>query len=134
MSVVVDVSVLVAALVDSGSHGSWAEHILASGPLHSPELVRIEAASGLRRLESSSAITTREANSAHAELWRLDLELLPSDPFAQRIWELRRTVTPYDAWYVAAAEALDLPLATLDARLRRASGPRCRFLVPGLEP
>jgi len=28
------------------------------------------------------------------------------------------------------AEALDAPLATLDARLSRASGPRCRFQLP----
>lgn len=32
--------------------------------------------------------------------------------------------------YVAVAEALDVPLATLDARLSRASGVRCRFLTP----
>ena len=38
--------------------------------------------------------------------------------------------TDYDAWYVAAAEALGLPLATLDRRLSRAAGPSCRFLVP----
>ena len=36
----------------------------------------------------------------------------------------------YDAWYVALAEALDLPLATLDARMSRAPGPECEFLVP----
>lgn len=32
-----------------------------------------------------------------------------------------------DAWYVAVAEAFGLPLATLDARLRQASGAKCRF-------
>jgi predicted nucleic acid-binding protein len=48
---------------------------------------------------------------------QLDMELFSFDPFADRIWELRHTVTSYDAWYVALAEALRLPLATLDARL-----------------
>ncbi len=33
--------------------------------------------------------------------------------------------------YVALAEALDLPLATLDRELARASGPTCRFILPG---
>jgi predicted nucleic acid-binding protein len=39
-------------------------------------------------------------------------------------------VTPYDAWYVALAEALDATLVTLDLRLARANGPTCTFLTP----
>ncbi|MEP7314325.1 MAG: type II toxin-antitoxin system VapC family toxin [Pseudomonadota bacterium] len=128
MSAVVDASVLVAALVDAGPKGAWAEEVLASGDLHAPALVQVETASTLRRLEMSGVIATPEANAAYEDLLRLNLELLPFDPFAQRIWDLRRTVSSYDAWYVAAAEALELPLATLDARLTRANGPRCRFL------
>src|SRR5688572_6355451 len=99
--------------------------MLASGDLYAPAMIRVETASALRRLELSGAITTPEANAAYEDLLRLNLDLLPFDPLAQRIWELRRTVSSYDAWYVAAAEALELPLATLDARLVRASGPRC---------
>ncbi len=34
-------------------------------------------------------------------------------------------------WYVAIAEALGAPLATLDHRLARASTVRCRFITPG---
>jgi predicted nucleic acid-binding protein len=44
--------------------------------------------------------------------------------------QLRVTVSAYDAWYVALAEALDVPFATLDSRLARAPGPRCAFHVP----
>src|SRR5262249_30402822 len=36
-----------------------------------------------------------------------------------------------DGWYVSLAEALDVPLATLDARLAKAEGPKCRFLTAG---
>jgi predicted nucleic acid-binding protein len=60
----------------------------------------------------------------------LHIELLPFDPLAKRIWELRHAVTSYDAWYVAAAEALGLPLATLDKRLSKAKGLKCEFLTP----
>ena len=35
----------------------------------------------------------------------------------------------YDAFYVTAAEHLQLPLATLDKRLTQASGPRCQFIT-----
>lgn len=130
MSVVVDSSVLIAALVDSGSRGAWAEGVLASGSLHAPELVRAEATNVLRRLERAKHITTAEANAAHTDLMQLNLELFSFDPFAERIWELRHTVTSYDAWYVAVAEALKLPLATLDQKLAKASGIACDLMMP----
>jgi len=43
-----------------------------------------------------------------------------------RAWQLRDTVTAYDAQYVALAEFLDVPLVTADGRLSRASGLRCQ--------
>lgn len=121
---------LVAALVDSGPHGEWAEEILAGGSLHAPELARVEASNILRRLEAAKKITTPEANEAYEDLMQLDMALFSFGPFADRIWELRHNVTSYDAWYVAVAEALELPLATLDKRLSRANGPTCSFLTP----
>jgi len=130
LSLVVDSSVLVAALIDGGPHGTWAEDILANGALHAPELARVEAMNVLRRLELAKQITTAEANAAHDDLMQLNLELFSFDPFADRIWQLRHTVTCYDAWYVALAETLKLPLATLDERLTKASGPTCDFLTP----
>lgn len=131
MSSVVDSSVVIAALVDAGPAGIWAEKILGNGTLHAPELLRVEAMNVLRRLERTKHITTPEANAAHEDLMQLDIELSSFDPFADRIWELRHNVTSYDAWYVALAEAFDLPLATLDERLRKSQGPRCDFLTPG---
>ena len=68
--------------------------------------------------------------AAHHDLLQLDPELFPFRPFARRIWALRDNLTCYDAWYVALAEALDCPLATLDQRLVRASGPACNFVAP----
>lgn len=131
MSAVVDSSVLVAALVDAGTHGTWAEQIVANGALHAPELVHVEATNTLRRLERAKRISTPEANAAHEDLMQLDVELFSFDPFSDRIWQLRHSVTSYDAWYVALAEALGLPLATLDKRLCKASGPKCEFLTFG---
>jgi len=130
LTAVVDASVLIAALVDSGPDGEWAERILATGSLYAPELARVEAANVLRRLELAKKITTPEADAAYEDLMQLNMEVLSFDPFAQRIWELRHNVTSYDAWYVAIAEALELPLATLDERLSKAKGPACDFLTP----
>ena len=133
MSTVVDASVLVAALIDGGRNGVWAEAVLSHGPLYGPELVAVETTNILRRLERAKRITTLEANSAHQDHQRLHIELYPFLPFADRIWALRHTLTSYDAWYVAVAEALQLPLATLDLRLARAKGVACEFLLPGAE-
>jgi predicted nucleic acid-binding protein len=122
----------VAALVDSGPHGAWAETILAGGSLYAPELARAEATNIFRRLERAKLITTPEANAARNDLMQLDIDLFPFEPFADRIWELRHNVTSYNAWYVALAEALKLPLATLDEPLSRSNGVACDFLTPGL--
>lgn len=130
MSVVVDASVLVAATIDSGADGIWAERVVSEGDLVAPHLALVEATNILRRLERSRAINPSEAAVAQRDLVRLVIELLPFEPFAERVWALRRNVTSYDAWYVAIAEAFELPLATLDRRLARSPGPSCRFLTP----
>ena len=129
MTVVVDASLLIAALVDSGADGRWAEGILADGELASAEMVLAESANVLRRLESNRSIAASTASAAYGDLLQLELSLHGLSPLAARVWQLRATVNAYDAWYVALAETLDCPLATLDRRLARASGPRCDFVL-----
>ena len=130
MSIVIDSSVVVAALIDTGTLGAWAEEILERDDLYAPELLRVETANVLRRLERAGEITGQEANAAFEDLMELDVELHAFEAFSDRVWELRHNVTSYDAWYVALAEVLNLPVATLDGRLAKAEGPRCRFLTP----
>lgn len=127
---VVDGSVLVAALVDSGGEGRWAEAVLADDELAGPELTLVETANVLRRLERAGRISRFEAVSAHRDMLRLDVELFPFRPFAERVWALRDNLTSYDAWYVAVAESLGCRLATLDRKLASAVGPACEIVVP----
>ena len=130
MTVVVDASAIVAVLIDSGRVGTWAEDVVADAPLAGPELVLAEAGNILRRLERAGEISRLEATSAYRDLLQLDLTLFPFAPFSERIWELRGNLTCYDAWYVALAEALECGLVTLDAKLGRATGPKCEIVVP----
>ena len=130
MSAVVDASVLVALTADSGPEGTWAEQVVGDGGLVAPHLVLAEATNVLRRLELAGKLGRLEAGAAVQDLLQLELTLLPFAPFGERVWELRGHVTSYDAWYVAVAEELGLPLATLDRALAKARGPRCRFLLP----
>ena len=131
MTIVIDASVIVAALVDTGREGAWAESLIAEETLVAPELAMVEATNILRRLELTKELSSLEAGLAHRDLMRLDVELFPFHPFADRIWALRKNITSYDAWYVALAEALDCSLATLDVKLKKASGIRCKFEVLG---
>jgi predicted nucleic acid-binding protein len=128
--VVVDSSVVVAALTDLGAAGEWAESVLLEGALSAPALLPVEAANVLRRAVLADELPEALAREAHADLLDLRIVLFPYVPFGPRVWELRANLTAYDAWYVALAEGLDVPLATLDLRLARAPGPRCRFLTP----
>ena len=130
MTIVADASVLVAALVDSGPEGRWAESILGRSALASPEVIIADVTNVLGRLERRGAISHIEANGARRDLSRLDIELVSLSPVAERAWELRHTVPGGSAWYVALAEAFECPLATLDQGLSLAEGPTCRFVVP----
>jgi predicted nucleic acid-binding protein len=130
MTLVVDASAVVAALVDSGPDGRWAESVLAEDLLAAPHLMPVEAANILRRANLTGDLSADTAALAHDDLVNLRVEMFPYEPHAGRVWELRDTLTAYDAWHVALAESLDAPLATLDRRLARARGPRCPFRVP----
>ena len=130
MTVVVDASVLVAVLVDSGRIGEWAESLVAEGSPAAPKLALVATSNVLRGLERAGDISWLEATSGHGDLIRLDLELFPFAPFAERIWALRNNLTSYDTWYVALAGTLGCPLATLDRRIGRAMDPRCEIVGP----
>jgi predicted nucleic acid-binding protein len=130
VTVVVDSSVVVAALVADGAVGEWASSLLASQDLAAPHLLPVEVANVLRRAARSGDITGDVAVLAHADLLELNVELFAYGPFGPRVWELRDSLTAYDAWYVALAEELDVPVATLDVRLARAPGPTCEFTTP----
>lgn len=130
MTLVVDASVVVAALIDGGPTGSWAESVLASDQLAAPHLMPAETANILRRAALAGDISPDTAALAHADLLQLRTALFGYEPFAERVWELRAQVTAYDGWYVALAESLDANVATLDLRLARAQHTRCGFVTP----
>ena len=130
MRVVVDASVVVAALVDSGPVGTWAESFLTADVLTAPHLLPVEVSNCLRRATRAGNLSPDLASIAHTDLASLRVDLYPFAPFSARVWDLRSNLTAYDAWYVALAEHLDCDLATIDTRLVRSPGPRCGFLVP----
>jgi predicted nucleic acid-binding protein len=127
---VVDASVVVAALTGAATHGAWALQTLADAHLAAPDLLPFEVANVLRRHQAHGALSPDVATLAHTDLLDLVVELFPYEAIADRVWELRGSLPSYDASYIALAERLDAPLATVDARLTRAHGPNCRFMTP----
>jgi predicted nucleic acid-binding protein len=125
--IVVDASVLVVVLGDDGTDGQHARERLAGETLVAPELVDLEVVSVWRRHVAAKLMPARRAASAVADLADLPLRRSSHQSFLHRIWELRHVVTPYDAAYIALAEALDVVLVTADARLSRASGLHCEI-------
>lgn len=127
---VLDASAVVALLLDSGRAGRWVAEQVDGRALVAPELVLYETANVVRRQALAGQVSQVEAGLAHQDLQELALDLWPYRACAARVWELRQTLTVYDAAYVAVAEQVDGDLLTLDARLARASGPRCRVRTP----
>lgn len=127
---ILDASVVMSALFETRPVGDWAREVISIGQASAPHLMPAEVCQVLRRRTAGGAISAANASAGVDDLLRMGTQLHPFEPFTERVWELRDTVSAYDAWYVALAEALDAPLVTLDIRLASAPGPRCAFLVP----
>ncbi|MGH7918696.1 MAG: type II toxin-antitoxin system VapC family toxin [Candidatus Dormibacteraceae bacterium] len=123
--VVIDAAALVALVADRGDAGSWVTDTIAGAGLAAPQLAPFEAGNILRRQAAAALLQPAEAKLAYDDLLALPLRLVPFVALAERAWQLRPNLTIYDATYVALAEALGVPMVTLDARLARAAGPRC---------
>ena len=130
MTVVIDSSAVAAAVLDGGPDGEWAREQLAHPVLVAPAHLFVEVSSVLRRAVLSGLVGRDVAALAHDDLVQLPVTVFPFEPLAARVWELHPSVTSYDAACVALAEALDVPVVTLDRRLARASGPTCEFRLP----
>ena len=126
--IVLDASAAVALLVDSGPVGADVGATLLQHEIAYPSLLPYEVASALRRLAASDAITQQLAALSLHDVSLLNGQAFEFAELADRVWELRHNVSTYDAAYVALAELLEVPLLTLDARLRAAPGPRCQFV------
>lgn len=129
--IVVDASILAPALADDTSDGDASRSNLRSSALAAPELIDLEVASVWRRQVMSGQLEVRRADLAMADLLALPLQRIPHRQLLTRCWELRPSLTIYDAAYVALAELLKAVLITGDKRLSRAPGLRCRVEVIG---
>jgi predicted nucleic acid-binding protein len=128
---VVDASVVAAALADDAHDGDRARARLRGEQLAAPELIDLEVASVLRRQLRAASLDVRRAELALTDLDAMPIQRAPHQPLLPRCWQLRDNLTIYDAAYVALAEALEADLLTADRRLAKAPGPRCQIELLG---
>lgn len=115
MSVVIDASVVLAAAIDGAASGDWARELLARAkPLAAPHLLPVEVTHRLRKLAAQGLVPEQVATLELAQVAKLTIRYFPFLPLLARVGELRNNVSAYHAWYVALAETLKAPLATLD--------------------
>lgn len=128
---VVDASVIVHLLLALPGSGRLAGRLARASTLHAPHLLDLEVMSAVRTVLHRGVVPGAVSDRAVRELGELGVHRYPHAPLRARVWELRHAVTPYDAAYLALAEALRAPLLTLDGRLAASHGHDARVEVLG---
>jgi predicted nucleic acid-binding protein len=129
--IVLDASVVVSLVLDLGSATKIAaQRVMRERSLHVPHLVDLEVAQVVRRLVRRLEVPPHAGASALLDLAQWRLVRHAHWPFLRRVFELRDSVTAYDAVYLALAETLGATLLTRDRALTgvRQSGARVDVL------
>lgn len=124
---IVDASLVIDAIADSGPRGTAAREALAAQPAAEPLIApghfAFEFMSGLRAAANRPEHPLREDDLTQAlqdaEALEIEIEAIPW-PDLHRAWVLAQASLRYaDAIYVAAAERHHTALITADARIER---------------
>ncbi|MEI6251810.1 MAG: type II toxin-antitoxin system VapC family toxin [Mycobacteriaceae bacterium] len=126
---VVDASCLFEVVADTPRAAAIAERLAADTDQLAPHVIDVEVLGVIRAQYMRGLLDGTAASQAVADLRDWPGQRFSHRQFVDRAWELRDSVRGWDAFYVVLAEAFDAPLVTLDARLARAHGLRCRVEV-----
>ena len=126
--IVVDASAILEILLNTPTGSNVAARLSAPREtLHAPHLLDVEVTQVLRRYALAGNLDESRGDQALVDLGSLPIERYPHGELLERIWQLRDSLTAYDAAYVVLAEALEAPVVTCDARLSRAHGHEARI-------
>lgn len=123
---VVDASIVVRLLQNRRDDGGLRARIGQHRYVHAPALIDAEVASAIRGLlltsKSDIKISIARADEMIADFTDLPMLRYPMLSHVPRAMALRDKYTAYDAFYVALAESLDMPLLTDDRKYAKATG------------
>lgn len=128
--IVIDTSLLVEALTSDDGRAHRVRMLLTEDQgWHAPEHVAVETTSAVRGRLLGKKISLERAEFALATLREMPIVRAPWSHVADRVWELRENMTPYDAAFIALAEQLGCPVVTTDRKLANCPLRRCDVRV-----
>ncbi|SFS09374.1 Predicted nucleic acid-binding protein, contains PIN domain [Agrococcus baldri] len=123
---VVDASIVVRLLQNRRDDVELRNRFSRQRHIHAPALIDAEVTSAVRGLLMTSKplvqITVERAQQMLDDFADLPLLRYPMQPHQRRVLALRDNFTAYDAFYLALAESLTMPLLTDDRKFERAPG------------
>lgn len=126
---VVDASCLFEVVADTARASEIAQRLAADPDQTAPQVIDVEVFGVIRAQYLRGVLDGTAAGQAIADLRDWPGERIGHRWLLERAWELRDSVRGWDAFYVALAESFEATLVTLDSRLGRAHGIRCRVEV-----
>jgi predicted nucleic acid-binding protein len=126
---VVDASCLYQVVADAARADELRARLASDEDHAAPAVIDVEVVSVIRRDHLLGRLDATSARQAVEDLRDWPGERFGHRPLLDRVWDLRGSVRPWDAFYVALAEVLEGTLVTSDARLAAAAGPRCAIEV-----
>jgi predicted nucleic acid-binding protein len=127
---VIDCSAMIELLAAKTPTGdAIARRVTSAQTLYAPYVLDGEVISALLGLMRGKKITEREADAALSSYRAFPVERQDVLPLWPRLKGLHANLSAYDAQYVALAEALQVPLVTADARIKRSGAGRCKVEV-----
>ncbi len=127
-AIVVDASAVVDLLVRAADSNS-AAIVSRQDRLLAPSQIDVEVCGALKKLERRGRLTSPVASALVGSFRSMVTELVPNRKLMPLAWRLRHNCSMGDAFYVALASALAVPLLTRDRRLAAAASDEVEILL-----
>ena len=128
--IVIESSAMVEALVGDPANPELLA-LLADDQLHAPTLLDFEVASALRGHVLGGKLDPVRLEEAVEDFIAFRIERHPMTDLLGHMLDLRDNFTVYDAAYLVLAQALEAPVVSADAKLRKATRLAIEVRVPG---